>query len=336
MGLNYFSSSPVVLPPQNPNHHLMAQQHHEGGAVLEPAPSGFLHQQSFSAKRFVPKYPTPPSLNYLSRPSTAASGRKRSRDDIGDEIENERDASSRSVVAEHMQPVPEQFNDSPMAIIHPSQSASAATQDFQSGTWTGNNPTDGFVTERPRIVARKSQRRVEGETRASFHEEIDPIVMQLGIGWKRISDSMEAGNEMVIRKKFNKNDPRILLRHEGLKICVVRVEPESAKGYWHQWWLFGEDLKSCRFLCNEDSDLFRRLSHKRQDERGNWIPDILVEGPEQFGMDVPPSPVDALSPVNGVAIAGNVEQMLSNEKMLNEEMVFQQPVSEDIEMEGVA
>jgi hypothetical protein len=323
MGLNYFSSSPVVLPPQNHNHHLMQQHHHEGGAVLEPA---------FPVKRFIPKYPTPPSLNYLSRPSTAAAGRKRSRDDIGDDLESEREASSRPVVADHLQNEPDQVANSPMGLVYPGQSAPTPTQDFQSGTWKEEIPTGGFVnnTARPRIVARKSQRRVEGETRASFHEEIDPIVLQLGIGWKRLSDTQEsaiAGSEMFIKKQFQKHDPRILLHHEGLAIYVVRVEPESAKGYWHQWWLFREDLKSCRFLCNEDGDLFRRLSHKLQDERGNWIPAILVEGPEHFAKDVPPSPVTALSPINGVANATNVEEMLLSQA--------QQLVCEDVEMDGV-
>lgn len=362
MGLNYFSSSPVVLPPQNSNHHLTTPQHE----------AEFQQKHSIFARRCISKQPPPSSLNHFSHISSAAAGRKRSRDDIGDELECEREASSRAVVADHMQVPSEGVADaSPLETMFPGQSATAITQDFRSGIWEQDKDStqNGVVNQvtRPRLVARKSQRRVDGETHASFHEQIDPIVMKLGIGWKRITDTSHAGSERFIRNQFQKNDARILLHHEGLQIFVVRVEPESAKGYWHQWWLFREDLKSCRFLCNEDHDLFRRLDHKRQDERGNWQPDILVEGPEYFALDTPQSPINALSPANGVANASNVEAMLSLEAQLlkplpqvqlsqppkhQQSLSGQQPVlpvqplvlqpatnvpvSEDVEMEGMA
>jgi len=205
----------------------------------------------------------------------------------------------------------------------------------QSGTWmeeveaANQDPQSSAAgAARPRMVARKSQRRLSNGPR-DYHEEIDPIVLQLGIGWKRPAASQSsavAGSETFIRNQFSLNDPRILLHHEGLGIYVVRTEPARAKGYWYQWWLFRDDLKSCRFLCNDDNDIFRRLNNKREDERGNWIPDILVEGPEVFARDVPPSPITALSPINGVMVAKNVEAM---------QLQLNTP-SEDVEMEGIA
>ncbi|KAF2665313.1 hypothetical protein BT63DRAFT_428285 [Microthyrium microscopicum] len=285
MGLTYFASSPtVLLPPQSTP--FSTTPHPQGGAILEPSPAAFEQSNAFSSRKFVPKYPTPPSLNYLSRPSTATAGRKRSRDDINED-RSENDPLS------------------------PSSSAMETSSD------------------RPRLIARKSQRRVvETPNHINNHEEIDPIVRQLGIGWKRLSDTQEsaiAGSEKFVQIQFSLEEPRILLQHEGLGIYVVRSEPAGAKGYWHQWWLFRDDLKSSRFLCNDDNDLFRRLSNKRQDERGNWIPDILAEGPELFARDVPPSPITALSPINGVAQASNVEQMQ-----------LEQSACEDVEMGEVA
>jgi hypothetical protein len=294
MGLNYFASSPVLLPPQNSNPpHMLSQSRPEGGAVLV---THFRQQNGFSSRPFIPKYPTPPSLNYLARPSTATAGRKRSRDDIAEDMSD-----------------------------NESMSDSSASSDAYS--------------ERPALIARKSMRSEPQTSRNNYDEEIDPIIRQLGIGWKRTPETQTsaiAGSETFIKKQFPLNDPRILLHHEGLGIYVVRTEPAGAKGYWHQWWLFRDDLKSCRFLCNDDADLMRRLNNKRQDERGNWLPDILVEGPEVFARDVPPSPITALSPVNGVAQASNVEQMLFEQSQLQLQSQSQpQSQLEDVEMDGV-
>lgn len=324
MGLNYFASSPVLLPPTNTTHHLMSQSHHEGGAVLEPSPAAFQQQHPFSSKKFVSRYPRPPSLNYLAQSSTATAGRKRSRDDIADELEHELDASSRPIAVEP--PKPEPILGPGMTLIYPDEPSLNISPESQSGTWMEEKADE--ETTRPRLIARKSQRTVDDQPANSYHEEIDPVVRQLGIGWKQLSvnqASAIAGSETFIKKQFSLDEPRIFLHHEGLGIYVVRSDPVGAKGYWQQWWLFRDDLKSCRFLSNDDNDLFRRLNHKRQDERGNWIPHILVEGPEVFAKDVPPSPVTALSPINGVAHANNVEQML-----------IQQRPCEDVEMEGVA
>jgi hypothetical protein len=105
---------------------------------------------------------------------------------------------------------------------------------------------------------------------------------ELGIGWKRLTETEQpAGSETYIRKQYDLTNPHVILRHEGLGIYVVECEPASAHGYWKQYWLFQEDLRSCRFLCN-DNTLLQRLSNKRCDERGHWIPDIRCEGPEVF------------------------------------------------------
>lgn len=332
MGLNYFPSSTVVLPPLNPVNHFgrVEREGSAGGAMLSPAPAAFanqLHHQP--AKKFVPKYPPPPSLNYLARSSNAVVGRKRSRDDNDDQDtsgDDEIQASSRPIM------FPPQVRTEPMlgpgmTLVYPNlQGTLNISPESQSGTWMEDKPSpDG----RPRMISRKSQRRVaSGESAFGFNSNaMDPIVLQLGIGWKRLSDSQEMairGSEAVIKNQYDVMAPRIMLHHEGLAVYVVRTEPASAAGYWSQWWLFREDLKSCRFLCNDESQLFRRLSNKRMDERGIWIPDILAEGPEVRARDIAPEG-EVLPPSPGFAAIRDGQHPM--------EFQHQQPVCEDVEME---
>jgi hypothetical protein len=331
MGLDYYASSPVLLSSQNHSHHLMSQQHHEGGAVLEPSPAAFQQQPSpFPFKKFVSRYPKPPSLNYLARASNDIAGRKRSRDDDNDDHESELETSTRTMaVASSSAPILRLG----LGQTH-SVSPKTCADSWMEESMDQDPQSSAEGAARPRIISRKSQRTLGGEPTSSRnnHEEIDPIVLQLGIGWRRPAESQAsaiAGSEAFIRNQYPLSEPRILLHHEGLGIYVVRTEPASAKDYWHQWWLFRDDLKSCRFLCNDDNDLFRRLNHKHEDARGNWIPNIIVEGPEVFARDVPPSPISALSPVNGVMVAQNVEQMQQSQGLAS-------LPREDVEMEGIA
>jgi len=323
MGLNYFASSPVLIPPQSASHHLM-NHHHEGGAVLEPSPSGFQHPDA-PLRKFISKYPSPPSLNYLARSSTGIAGRKRSRGEANDDDESEIEASSKPITVEPVKPKPEPIFGPGMTLIYPDEPALNISPESQSGTWMEQKADDATInaTERPRLVARKSLRRVVADSTVDANPDgIDPIVYQLGIGWKSLTGNQAsaiAGSETFIKKQFRLNEPSILLRHEGMGIYVVRSEPASAHGYWSQWWLFREDLKSCRFLCNDEDDLFRRLNNKKRDERGNWLPDILAEGPEVFAKDVTCGG-QVLPLANAVPSVGDVQPL--------------QQSNEDVEMGG--
>jgi hypothetical protein len=284
--------------------------HHEGGAVLEPSPSTFLNLHA-PPKKFVSKYPPPPSLNYLSRSSDGIAGRKRSRGDIGDDNDGELEASSRPIAIEPINTQTEPIYGPGMTLIYPDEPSLNISPESQSGTWMEEKADEPIVdaSTRPRIIARKSRCRIDTTSaNGANHDEIDPIVIQLGLGWKRLTENQNAaiaGSETFIKNQYDISEPRILLHSEGLGIYVVRTEPPH--GYWSQWWLFREDLKSCRFLCNDENDLFRRLNNKRRDERGNWIPDILTGGPEVFAKDVVCGG-EVLPPTPGVANFCDVQQ----------------------------
>jgi hypothetical protein len=343
MGLNYFPSSTVVLPPINPLNHFgrVEREGAAGGAMLSPSPSAFANQhlqQQQPTKKFVSKYPPPPALNYLARSSNGVVGRKRSRDDNDNDDtsgEDEVQASSRPI----MFPPPvrsEPMLGPGMTLVYPNQQGNLnISPESQSGTWMEDKPSlDG----RPRMISRKSQRRVaSGESAFGFNPNaMDPIVLQLGIGWKRLSDSQEPsirGSEAFIKNQYSVMEPRIMLHHEGLAVYVVRTEPASAAGYWSQWWLFREDLKSCRFLCNDESQLFRRLSNKRMDERGNWIPEIMAEGPEVRAKDMATAG-EVLPPSPGFAAVCDAQQPM--DLQAQQPQLHQQPQQsfcEDVEME---
>jgi hypothetical protein len=243
-------------------------------------------------KKFATRYPTPPSMNYLAKAPNGVAGRKRSRADIGEDFED----SPGGPVPAPPKPKAEPIFGPGMTLIYPEEPRLNISPESQTGTWAEERADTNVKVEamqRPRVTARKSQRLSRNDVNATTTSpsplEIDPIVLRLGIGWKRIPDAHApavAGQQNFIKKQFSFNNPQILLQHEGLGIFIVRTKPSSAEGYWDQWWLFTNDLKSCRFLCHDENDLFRRLSNKRQDDRGNWQPDILVEGPVVRAKDV--------------------------------------------------
>jgi hypothetical protein len=283
MGLNYYASSPVLVLPQQPsyftNHH-----HHDdiGPANYEMTPNPSLSRKS------PPKYPTPPSLNYLAKSSNGIAGRKRSRADIGDD--NDDDFQSSAGPVKPLKPKVEPIMGPGMTLIYPDEPALNIAAESQTGTWmeekTETPPAETAVV-RPHIAARKSQRRSVDSTADVASGQQDPIVMRLGIGWKRTPDSQASGSETYIKNQYPYvKQPKVLLQHEGLGVLVARSEPIDLRGLLHQWWIFTEDLNQCRLLCNSnEEEVFRRLSNKRQDERGNWIPDILADGQIISGKD---------------------------------------------------
>lgn len=240
-------------------------------------------------RKFAPKLPTPPpSINYLAQSDHTVCGRKRSRADIGDDHEAELEALAGPVQPPN--PKVEPRYGPGMTLIYDEPELNISPES-QSGTWmeekadTDAASTAAAIVDRPRLPARKLSRKVNllDGLENTATSGIDPIVMRLGIGWKRMSEAQSAsvaGDEAFIRNQYPYvQSPKVLLHHEGLGIYVVRSDPIDCRGTTHQWWLFKEDLKSCRLLCNaNEDDVLRRLANKIQDERGNWVPNILADG----------------------------------------------------------
>lgn len=143
MGLNYYASSPtVVLQPQQPQ------------GFFSP------HQRAHSPStmgKFRPKFPTPPSLNYLAAASNATAGRKRSIADV-DEPEENQPTGSVTI------PAPVKSRGEPiygpgMTLIYPDDPGYSIAAESQSGTWCEEKiETEEKAAARPIAVSRKSQR----------------------------------------------------------------------------------------------------------------------------------------------------------------------------------
>jgi len=234
-------------------------------------------------------------MNYIANSSNGTAGRKRSRADLDDDDDDNK-AEASSATTQPIKPKVEPIMGPGMTLIYPDSPQLNIAAESQSGTWMEEKADSGATHDqpsRPRIIARKSQRlNHESDPAASSGSqsfEIDPIVLRLGIGWKRLSEHQAAaiaGQEAYIRNQYPFQEPHILLQHEGLGVYIVRTKPEKVQGHWYDWWIFKDDLKSCRFLCNDETELFHRLSNKIQDERGNWLPDILTDGPVVHAKDV--------------------------------------------------
>jgi hypothetical protein len=281
MGLNYFASSPVlVLPPQQQHNYFDHNPHNH----MVDAPSfSTTPNPQFVRRSSPPKFPPrPPSLNYLSKSQDGIAGRKRSRADIHDD-----DETAAAGPVQPPKPKTEPVFGPGMTLIYPDEPALNIAPESQSGTWMEEKADTAEVeppVERPVLTARKSQRRISNsENSNDTNNALDPIVLRLGIGWKRVPETQAAavaGQETYIKNQYPYvQQPKIVLQHEGLGIFVTRSVPIDLRGLVHQWWLFTEDLNSCRLLCNStEEEVLRRLGNKRQDERGNWIPDILADG----------------------------------------------------------
>lgn len=308
MGLNYYASSPaVVLPPQEPTSHWLQHRPQDGEPTMADS-CAMEVQHPPSPKVMKPRYPVPPSMNYIANSSNGIAGRKRSRADIGDD----NDDAANSTAIEPPKPTVEPIMGPGMTLIYPDDPQLNIAAESQSGTWMEETAEReaGVSPERPRMIARKSMRLNSSDPvvapGALQSSEIDPVVLKLGIGWKRLSEHQTlavAGQETYIKNQFPMvHHPKILLQHEGLGIFIVRCNPDHTYGYLEEWWLFKDDLKSARFLCNNEAEVFDRLSNKVQDERGNWLPDIQAVGPILHAKDVSNGAqrIEAVSPTQVV------------------------------------
>jgi hypothetical protein len=240
MGLNYYASAPtVVLAPQQPQGYF---SHHQNAA----SPMG----------NFRPKYPTPPSLNYLAAVSNATAGRKRS---IADVDEPEENLPAGSIVTQSpSKPKPEPVYGPGMTLIYPGEPGYTMAAESQSGTW--------YEEKIPIAVSRKSVRmsptaNIEvpslNDMDAQKTEEliddkgntINTLIASLGVGWKNVMtnpnlrDAARAYSR-VIERHFDFTDVLVMLEKESLNAYLVRAKQHGVQGYW----LFSDNLQWCQLI----------------------------------------------------------------------------------------
>ncbi|KAF2475428.1 uncharacterized protein BDR25DRAFT_301099 [Lindgomyces ingoldianus] len=246
MGLNYYASSPtVVLPPQQPTSYLSS------------------HQRAHSPSNFRPKYPTPPSLNYLAAVSNATAGRKRSITDVDDPEENSPDGSVTTQLPP--KPKPEPIYGPGMTLIYPGEPGWSICAESQTGTWC----EEKYETEekappvRPIAVSRKSQR-MDSATEVNIPSlndmaaegiidengnTINTLITSLGVGWKNIMTNpnlLEASRaySRVIENHFDLTEAIVMLEKESLSAYFVRAKQHGVQGYW----LFSDSLQWCQLV----------------------------------------------------------------------------------------
>lgn len=249
MGLNYYASSPtVVLPPQHAHDHF--------------AP----HQRSHSPGSFRPKYPTPPSLNYLAAVSNATAGRKRSIADVDDPEENQ--PVGTVVALPPAKPKPEPIYGPGMTLIYPDEPGFSIAAESQTGTWCEekNEKEEKARAVRPIAISRKSQRMdsatsttvsslndMDAERTEGIIDEhgntIDALISSLGVGWKNVMTNpalcvAARAYSRVIENHFDLTDALVMLEKESLSAYLVRAKQHGVQGYW----LFSDSLQWCQLV----------------------------------------------------------------------------------------
>jgi len=252
MGLNYYASSPtVVLPPQQPQG--LFSPHHR---THSPSAMG----------NFRPKYPTPPSLNYLAAASNSSAGRKRSIADVDDPEENQPVGTIVTQIPE--KPKPEPIYGPGMTLIYPGEPGWSIAAESQSGTWCEEKREAEEKAEpvRPIAVSRKSQRMspsanievpslndMDAQKTEGIIDEngntINTLIASLGVGWKNVMtnpnlrDAARAYSR-VIERHFDFTDALVMLEKESLSAYLVRAKQHGVQGYW----LFSDSLQWCQLV----------------------------------------------------------------------------------------
>lgn len=286
MGLNYYASSPtVVLPPQPYNF----EQRFNTPHYSAHAPS-----KSSTMPGRVPKYPTPPSLNYQAAPSNAIAGRKRSLEDA--DVDEAPEDGSKVI----MKPKPEPIMGPGMTLIYPGEPGFAIAAESQTGTWAetkheveeANKPK-----ERPIAVSRKSARtatvdRASGSPPAAAKpvvpssnimgvdssslaykattmsvdndgHTIQDLTMALGIGWKEIVFNPEKkdgarGWAKFISRHYPLSCPQVL--HESEAHDAFLVHARDVADDKEKFFLFSQDLRTCRLVSTSLQGVVRNLT----------------------------------------------------------------------------
>jgi hypothetical protein len=301
MGLNYFASSPtVVLPPQQPQGYFSPHQR-----AHSPSAMG----------NFRPKYPTPPSLNYLAAVSNATAGRKRSITDVDDPEENQPTGS----MAVPAKPKPEPVYGPGMTLIYPDDPGFSIAAESQTGTWREEKiDTQEKATARPIAVSRKSQRMSPSasvdipslndmDAQSTEHaiddngNTINSLIASLGVGWKNVvsnpnlRDASRAYSR-VIERHFDFTDVVVLLEKESLSAYLVRAKQHGVQGYW----LFSDSLQWCQLV---GWSLERTVANLMSG------PVPHVEGERINARQLTPSSESAVSPLQTTSTGANVDVM---------------------------
>jgi hypothetical protein len=252
MSLNYYASSPtVVLPAQQPQDFFSPHQR-----AHSPSATG----------NFRPKYPTPPSLNYLAAVSNASAGRKRSIADVDDPEEN---VPVGSIVTQvPAKPKQEPVYGPGMTLIYPGEPGFNIAAESQSGTWCEekNEKEEKARPVRPMVVSRKTARMSPSadETIPSLNDmdaqstqdiiddkgnTINTLITSLGVGWKNIMSNPNLRDaaraySRVIERHFEFTDALVMLEKESLNAYLVRAKQHGVQGYW----LFSDSLQWCQLI----------------------------------------------------------------------------------------
>jgi hypothetical protein len=252
MGLNYYASSPtVVLPPQQSQSYFSIHQRDHS-----PSAMGNLR----------PKYPTPPSLNYLAAVSNSSAGRKRSIADVDDPEENQ--PSGAIVTQLPAKPRAEPVYGPGMTLIYPGDPAYSIAAESQSGTWYEERMEKEEKAEpvRPIASSRKSARMspsasvaipalndMDTQTTEGIVDDngntVDTLIRSLGVGWKNImtnSNLRDAARAYarVIERHFDLTDALVMLEKESLSAYLVRAKQNGVEAYW----LFSDSLQWCQLV----------------------------------------------------------------------------------------
>lgn len=317
MGLNYYaSSSPVLtLNPDSQHQASYFGAHYQdtaantassaGATPFAPSSAEHMAETEASAvpqttsmdmsttttttrKPVRPRFPRPPSINYLAT-SSSISGRKRSIADVHDDEPHVDLDGSLVTPQSEVPPSPPKPRGEPvlgpgMTLVYPDDPQYSALQaESQTGTWHEEKAVEVEQSStRPAISSRKSQRREVPDAIAidpmsslpsdampavtssppSASSPVDKLGVILGVGWKRISPNLAPaakGWEKYILNHYSSiEDPCILLYNEGLHAYLVRAM--SASNDTQQcWWVFQEDLSACRLVGHCEEDAIRSL-----------------------------------------------------------------------------
>lgn len=310
------SSSPVVVlrPPQFPSQPYNMNSNNL--TFTNPSPFGQVS-------------PNPSAFSLPQTPSSTA-GRKRSRDEAADNLQEDYLSP----------PIQESEEDweygEGMTLIKPNGFIIDASS--QTGTWAEEKAeisqlqaqTPPAIQERPMLRSYKSQRLDLTATPVIAEEislsngtviassppkmasngmeepTIDAFTIYLGIGWSRISDGEDIqaaarGWAKFIENHYPVSDVRIRLQSKGLASYLV----EAREG----WFLFGEDLKEGRLVSTSLERTFENLKTKPPVFDSE---EILYAAAETPRVDIEPK----------------------HEVVMNDEIETQQPVMEAI-MNGI-
>jgi hypothetical protein len=326
MGLDYLASAPVLtIPPQqppqfsNPQYPLPDQLANQSNQSFGGS-TGF-GQPTSSPSSILPSTESPVSVPTPSERSIV--GRKRSRADVFEEVDEDLDDGSYvSQPAQPPKPRGEPIYGPGMTLIYPDDPIGYIAAESQTGTWADERQThiNKLRGARPAVMSRKSQMRGIGhgprlsqspekengfspapavQDTADPQSNIDTTTLYLGVGWKRVAENENlqaaaAGWARFIQNHFRLADVVVQLHSEGHEAYLVQAS--ELPGSQPLYFLFSEDLKTGRMLASTLDGVVKNLTQSP----------IQFEGGElQFQERTPPPP-QAVN-VNAMAVDGQVD-----------------------------